>query len=490
MKEDIVILGLGPGGRDYLTEGAFQILRNTRKVYFRTGKHPLVEQLKQEGIVFKTYDHIYEEGKSFEEIYATIANDIVNEGKLGGVVYAVPGHPLIAETSVKEILKEAKHNQLRVKVLPAVSFLDALLPLIGVDPCEGLQIIDALALDRKKPSPVMGSIIVQVYSRMVASDVKLSLMEIYPDEHRIAIIRGAGVPELEKIEWIPLYELDRLEWIDHLTSIYVPPIEEGYIPKDEFSIDSLLDVMEELRSDEGCPWDKEQTHVSLKKYLIEETYEVLDAIDEGNMYKICEELGDLLLQVIFHAQIAKEYDAFDFKDVAKGIHDKLIRRHPHVFGDAVARTSQEVTLTWDAVKKQEKGEGDPKDSLLAGVPSGLPALQRAEKLQKKAAKVGFDWPDYIGALDKVEEELEELKEEIKNNNKQQIEEETGDLLFAVVNLARLLHVDPEDALRMTNSKFFKRFVHMEQSAEGKCLDIKTLSLNELDKLWEEAKNSQ
>jgi tetrapyrrole methylase family protein/MazG family protein len=325
---------------------------------------------------------------------------------------------------------------------------------------------------------------------MIASEVKLSLMNYYPDEHPIKVVRAAGIPGQEKIAEIPLFELDRLDWIDHLTCVYLPPDSDSKAMVSRFPVDRLVDIMERLRDIGGCPWDREQTHDSLKKYLVEETYETLDAIDEGNMYKVCEELGDLLLQIAFHAQIAREDGFFDINDIVEAISRKLVRRHPHVFGGVRVKGSEEVSANWEEIKKGELEEkGEVRQSLLDGIPQNLPSLMKADKIQHKAAKVGFDWPDYNGALGKVFEEIAELKEALDKGEQKGILDETGDLLFAVVNLARLLKVNPEEALGSTIRKFKDRFIYMEKRALQARIDLEKMDLKELDKLWEEAKIS-
>ncbi|MEL7568109.1 MAG: nucleoside triphosphate pyrophosphohydrolase [Dehalobacterium sp.] len=249
----------------------------------------------------------------------------------------------------------------------------------------------------------------------------------------------------------------------------------------DFSFEALVEIMGILRGEEGCPWDKEQTHESLKKYLVEESYEVLDAIDEKNMHKLCEELGDLLLQITFHARIAEEKGYFNINDVIKGILEKMIRRHPHVFGSKSLDTADKVLVLWEEIKDVEHAEPRP----VLDVPKNFPALYRAKKLQQKAARVGFDWPDILGAWDKVEEEIGELRDaEAKGIG---IKEELGDVLFAVVNVARFLGIDAEEALQDANNKFIRRFSHIEEKAKAINAELKELSLEEMDKYWNEAK---
>jgi tetrapyrrole methylase family protein/MazG family protein len=250
-------------------------------------------------------------------------------------------------------------------------------------------------------------------------------------------------------------------------------------------ISALVDVMKRLRGQGGCPWDREQNHESLKPYLLEEAYEVLDAIDKNNDNALREELGDLLLQIVFHAQIAAEENRFTIEDVAGTIVEKLRRRHPHVFGERKVKDSDEVLRNWEAIKK---GEG--KESVLSGVPGGLPALLRARRVQEKAKRVGFDWDSIDGVMAKVNEEMRELKEASESGDRARVDEEFGDLLFSLVNFSRFLRVDAEDSLRKTIDKFSTRFQRMERLAKerGKS-SLESCTLEEMDRLWEEAKDA-
>jgi tetrapyrrole methylase family protein/MazG family protein len=251
-------------------------------------------------------------------------------------------------------------------------------------------------------------------------------------------------------------------------------------------LDPLLGVMDKLLSPEGCPWDRRQNHQSLKKYLIEESYEVIDAIDQGDMYKLCEELGDLLLQVVFHAALAERNGEFTISQVVSSITKKMIHRHPHVFGEAKVKNAAQVIENWEAIKQKE---GAPK-SMLAGVPKYLPALQKAQKVQSKAALVGFDWPEASGAALKVEEEWRELQSACGTGNRDEIQEELGDFFFASVNLCRLLQFDAEETLRAAADKFIRRFSFMEAKARELGSRLADMSLSQLDGLWDEAKKSE
>jgi len=248
----------------------------------------------------------------------------------------------------------------------------------------------------------------------------------------------------------------------------------------KYPLDRLVEIMDKLLSPDGCPWDREQTHASLTRYLIEEAYEVVDAVWANDMEKLKEELGDVLLQVVFHSALAKREQAFDINDVIEGVSEKMIRRHPHVFGSLALSTSSEVLDRWEGFKEKEG-----KKRVLEGIPKSLPALMRAEKLQAKAARVGFDWPDVEGALEKVAEEIRELAEAKRPES---VASEMGDILFAVVNVARFLGVDPEEALQKTNDKFEKRFNYIEDQLRRQGKTWGKMSLEELDQLWEKAKH--
>lgn len=256
--------------------------------------------------------------------------------------------------------------------------------------------------------------------------------------------------------------------------------------KNSYTVQDLVEIMRLLRAPGGCPWDAEQTHESIKKNLIEETYEVIEAINKKDTDLLCEELGDLLMQVVFHAQMEKEIGAFDFDTVADGVCKKLIERHPHVFGEVAVSGVDDVLTNWDDIKRKTKGQKNTTESMLS-VPRELPALMRATKLQKKAADVGFDWSDVSGALDKLEEEIKELRQAVENKDSDNMTEELGDVLFSAVNVSRFIKSDAEEALTAASDKFLSRFTVVEKLAEERGMDMRSESLEELDKLWNEAK---
>ncbi|EHK2338817.1 TPA: nucleoside triphosphate pyrophosphohydrolase [Clostridium perfringens] len=479
------IMGLGPGAYEALTIGALKELKNNKNIYFRTEKHPTVDFLKDEGIKFESYDHAYEKYDSFDDVYKYIAEDLITKIKDDeDLIYAVPGHPLVAEKSVINLIELCKENNIQYEVLPAVSFVDAMMEALQVDPIEGIKIIDAFDMKNQILDKRVGTIITQVYNNFIASEVKLRLLEGYEDDTEIIFVRAAGVEGLESIRKIPLYELDWQEDIDYLTSIYIP---KDLGNKKDFQ--DLLDIIETLRNPGGCPWDREQTHESLKSALLEECYEVIDAIENEDEDALIEELGDVLLQVVFHASIGKEDGYFDIMDVIGGISNKMINRHPHVFGNEEANTSEQVLVNWDEIKKEEKGIKTLTEEM-QNIAKSLPATTRAYKVQKKAKKVGFDWDDVNCAMDKVKEELNEIKEVYNCEDKSIIEGEVGDLLFACINVARFLEVDGELALDKTIKKFIKRFSYIENEAIKNNKNLKDMTLEDMDKLWEEAKTSE
>ncbi|MDK2820638.1 MAG: tetrapyrrole methylase family protein / MazG family protein [Clostridia bacterium] len=482
MVQGLTIVGLGPGNPAQVPEDVLAVMEEADKVYLRTYQHPAKIALERRGIQWESFDYLYEEASTFEEIYKSITSFLLKNVNNYKIVYAVPGHPLVAEKSVSLILEEASKQDIKIKLIPAMSCLDAIYAVLKLDPTKGLTIGDALALTKNDLNPELGLIVTQVYNRQIASDTKLTLMSLYPDEYPVTVIKAAGWPEEECVKTVPLYEIDRITWIDHLTSIYLEPYPKGR----NRTIGGLEGIMLRLRGENGCPWDRKQDHLSLKRYLIEETYEVIEAIDSGDMYKLCEELGDLLLQVVFHAQIAKENGEFDLADCIESICNKMKRRHPHVFGNTILKTANDVLERWDKIKAQEKeSKGENSPSVLS-VPRGLPALLKALKVQEQAARVGFDWPHYQGVISKVYEELKELEEVIKEKP-QQRSIEFGDFLFSIVNVARWVGIEPEMALNTTIEKFIKRFNYIEKEVRKDGKNIDDLSLEEMNFLWEKAK---
>ena len=480
----ITIVGLGAGSFDLITLGTWEKMKQAQQLLLRTEKHPTVDEIKKHGVDFSSYDAFYENKATFDEVYMAIAVDVIEKAAAGNhVVYAVPGSPLVAEKTVVLIRDMAKERAVAVDILPGMSFAEVLYVRLGIDPIEGLTIVDAADLEQLPAQMPTALVVTQVYNTQVASDTKLSLMETYPDDHEVVLVQNLGLAD-EKISAISLFELDRQQGIDHLTSLYVPPLDKK---EKAFTLEPLVDIMATLRSPGGCPWDVLQSHESLRRNLIEEVYEVIEAIDLKDSELLCEELGDLLLQIVFHARMAEESGDFSMQDVVDGIVEKLVRRHPHVFGDISLDDAAAVITSWDNIKKEEKKE---RKSVLDGVPKDLPALMRAYKLQHKASKVGFDWDSAAPVWEKIAEEIEELKEAVAKECEMEIEEELGDVLFSVVNLSRFLHVDAEVALNGTNRKFHTRFLTVERLVKTSGRSWKDFSLAELDEFWNVAKREK
>jgi len=481
---EIIIVGLGPGDFKFITLETFELIQKAPRLLLRTAKHPAVAGLQARGISFASYDELYEKHATFEEVYQAIARDCVDQARReGSVVYAVPGSPAVAEQSVALIRELGVTEGLEVKVLPGMSFLDLLYVRLSADPVEGITVVDANDISRLPQELDTALVITQVYNRQVASDTKLSLMDYYPDDFKITVVHNLGLAD-ESIITMPLFEMDRLTAIDHLTSVYVPCRPRR---QHSFTLKPVIDVMAKLRSPSGCIWDIEQTHLSLRRYFVEEVYEVLEAIELADKDKLCEELGDVLLQVVFHSRVAEEYGEFSMQDVIDGVTAKLIRRHPHVFGDITVADAAEVVVNWDKIKGQEKSGERPR--VLDGVPKGLPSLMRACKLQAKAAKKGFDWNSIDPVWEKIQEELNELKE-VAGKDGAAAEEELGDVLFSVVNLARFLNLEAETALNATNNKFVRRFGYIEDQVKLAGLSWENMSLKQLDFFWNKAKEDE
>jgi tetrapyrrole methylase family protein/MazG family protein len=385
----------------------------------------------------------------------------------------------VAEASVAHIHARAAERGLPVRLIAGLSFIEPVLEALGVDALPQLQLADALELAaRHHPTfhPDAPALVAQVYSPRLASDVKLTLMNQYPDEHPVKLVHALGTAE-QRVEALPLYAIDRSPHIAHLTSLYVPPLARPS------AFETFQETIAHLRAPEGCPWDRKQTHLTLRKYLLEEAYETVHALDAQDADALREELGDLLLQIVLHAQIATEYGEFTMADIVAGIQDKMIRRHPHVFGDVKVSGAGEVVRNWEQIKAEEKKDKPRNGSVLGDVPRDLPALMQAETYQKRAAQVGFDWPEVSGVKAKITEEIAE----IESAEGDDIHREVGDLLFAVVNWARWLQVEPETALREASARFAARFARVEEAAKAQGREMTAMTIDELDVLWEQAK---
>lgn len=439
---DIRIVGLGPGDVGDLTLTAWQALSTAQRVLVRTRHHPCIAALEKH-LSIADCDDLYEAHAGFAAVYAAIAGRVLALGREpGGVVYAVPGHPWVGEITTRLIVEQAAAAGLAVQVVGGISFVEAAFGALGVDPMDGGQVVDAMLLAQQHhPRVDVGLPLLagQVYSRGVASDLKLTLMNAYPDDHPVTLVRAAGTPQQALIT-LPLHELDRRDDFDHLTSLYVPPLARG-------SFTDLQEIVAHLRAPEGCPWDQEQTLESLRQDLLGECAEVLEAIDadaarqgEGgdNSAHLAEELGDLYLVATMLVQIATEEGRFRLADVMQAIVTKLIRRHPHVFGDVAVENVDQILRNWEQIKAAEKAAAGQVAGPLDGIPAHLPALEKARVLQSKAHKAGLlD----RAALAASRPDLARLLGDAPDA------EGIGALLWALVALAHRHGVNAENALR-------------------------------------------
>ncbi|WP_100400547.1 nucleoside triphosphate pyrophosphohydrolase [Bacillus sp. FJAT-44742] len=489
-SKKISIVGLGPAGIEFLPLGAYRFIKKQEKVYARTIDHPAVKDLQEESIAIDSFDYLYEKHGNFEDVYKEIVERLSEEARSKNVCYVVPGHPMVAEMTVQLLIEKEAKGEVSIEFKGGASFLDPMFQALQIDPSDGFQLLDATELGKENMNVRQHMIITQLYDPLIASEVKLTLMEKVPDDYEIKLVTAAGSTK-ERVETLPLYELDRKAEISNLTALYIPPVKEEALLYQDFN--TLRQVIAELRGPNGCPWDKKQTHQSLKKYLLEEAYEVLDAIDEEDDWHLQEELGDVLLQVMLHAQIGEDEGYFTIDDVIETITEKMIRRHPHVFGEEQAEIADEVVTNWDAIKKEEKkskGEDTETSSILSSIPVSLPSLMRAFDLQKQAAKVGFDWGEAEPVWAKLQEEIEEIKAEIQQADKEAMKKEFGDLLFVLVNLGRHYGLHPEESLHMTNQKFQRRFAYIEKRVREEKKNLEDMKLEEMDALWEEAKRKE
>ena len=525
----VTVVGLGPGAIGLISLETLEALQQAEQVIVRTAKHPAVADFPRYSIRFIACDDLYEQHDTFEHVYQAIMDRVLEAARGGAVVYAVPGDPLIAEHAVQLLLQAGREqpDDVRITVLPALGAVNLMLARLQLDPGDGLRIADArdplLRPRSEAPLPeehqayhgavpldtTLPTLWLQVDTPLVAGNLKVVLLEGYPPEHPVTVLTAVGAAGEEQVTVAPLAEFDRGPAITHLTSLYVPPL-----PWEQrrHTLTDVRLIMALLRGEHGCPWDREQDMRSIRRTVIEEAYETVDAIDRDDPDAIAGELGDLLLNIIFLAQLGAEEGVFDFDDVTQALADKLIRRHAHVFGEAEARTATAVLANWEQIKAGERAEKG-ETSIFDDVPHALPALARSQKLQKRAARVGFDWVDFRGPLAKLHEELEEVSLELGITDtwprppllrdpltsapdsaqrvaaaeKARLTHEAGDILFAAVNLCRFLHLDAEEVMREAYDRFVRRFHRVEAAVHAHGQQVEALSLTELDQIWLEVK---
>lgn len=478
----LTVIGLGAADFNQLQIGVYKQLKQAKKLYVRTEDHPVLHDLKEEGVVFSSFDYVYEKHDTFAPVYKEIATLLIEAAKEEPVMYAVPGHPLVAEQTVQHLIEAANKGQVHLKIEGGQSFLDPIFGALKIDPIEGFQLLDGTSMSMHDINMRQHILIAQVYDAFSASEVKLTLMEKYRDDYPVTIVTAAGSAQ-EKLTTVPLYELDHVAELNNLTTVYVPPVTSDEEALRDWT--TFRKIIATLRGPNGCPWDQKQTHESLKKYLLEEAHEFLAAVDAQDDYAMIEELGDVLLQVFLHAQIGEDNGYFNLEEVLASISEKMIRRHPHVFGNVSVEDADEVIANWEEIKRAEKGQVD--GQLLAGEYRAESSLQTAYNYQKKAAKVGFDWPDVEDAWAKFIEEMKEFQHEMTEGSAATRLDEFGDVLFTLVNVARFYKISPEEAMLHANEKFARRFGYIEQQVKASGKDFAAFTLEELDSFWNEAK---
>ncbi|MEK5230261.1 nucleoside triphosphate pyrophosphohydrolase [Lysinibacillus sp. FSL K6-0232] len=478
----LTIIGLGAGDFNQLQMGVYRKLKHAKTLYVRTVDHPVLEELAAEGVQFKSFDEIYEKHNAFQPVYEEIADKLIEAAAREDIIYAVPGHPLVAEQTVQLLITAANDGKVNLVIEGGQSFLDPIFGALKIDPIEGFQLLDGTSFSMHDINMRQHLLIAQVYDTFSASEVKLTLMEKYDDEYPVTVVTAAGSAQ-EKIITVPLYELDQSVEVNNLTTVYVPPVKSQEEALRDWT--TFRQIIATLRGPDGCPWDRKQTHESLKKYLLEEAHEYLAAVDAEDDFAMIEELGDVLLQVFLHAQIGEDQGYFTLEDVLASISEKMIRRHPHVFGDVAVEDAEGVVANWEAIKAQEKGISDK--PLLSEQYRASSALQTSYNYQKLAAKVGFEWPDVEGAWEKFAEEWQEFRAEVTKGSNASRLDEFGDVLFTLVNLARFYKISPEEAMLHANEKFARRFGYVEAQVKASGKSFTDFTLEQLDAFWDEAK---
>ena len=471
----ITVVALGPGSKDYLTLGAVEALKGAKQLVLRTGRHGAAKYLEEQGIPFVTLDHLYEQSEDFDQLADTAANELLKRAESAPLCFAVADPS--ADTIVGRLLEPAGEQ---LRILPGVGLE---VPFLAAKPCiKPVLTADALSLrvyDAQRPVCVT-----ELFSREIAGECKLRLLECF-DADCVLYFFPPGQGTSRRIVETTLEELDRQPRYDHTCGALVLPKEGHY--KDRYDVQDLVNIMRLLRAPQGCPWDREQTHKSLARYLIEEANEAAYAISQEDWEAAADELGDVLLQVVFHAVVGEECGTMTLGDISTAICSKLIKRHSHIFGSDRLNSAEEVSDNWEKIKAKERGDQTQAQKMRALTPS-LPPLLRAVKVQEAARKAGFDWDDPREALKKVHEEADELLQDL--NAGRDGKEELGDLFFAAVNAARLMNVYPDEAVNISTDKFIKRFEFMEKALKMDEKASKYLTLEEWDVYWNRSKQAE
>ncbi len=474
MTQKLTVIAIGPDRPELLTLMAAEALRKAPALLLRTARHGVAAWLAEQGTAFDALDALYDGAEDFDALNEAAADEIVRRLSVSkGLCYAV------ADPAADETVAALRRRSVPMAVVAGVTQADcarAAALASGLPVSGGAVTVAAVDMQKRRIDPSLPLLVTEIGSRLSAGEVKLALLDVYPPEMTV-LVNGSACP---------LEALDRQKRYDHLSYAFIP--ESPMAARNRYTFSDLLDVMARLRRPgDGCPWDLEQTNKSLREYIIEEAYELVDAIDQGDDDRVADELGDVLLQVVFHAQVAKEHGAFAIGDVTTAICHKMITRHAHIFGDVRCETADDVLKSWEAIKKKEKGLLSAADSM-RDIPGHLPSLMRAAKVQKKARQVGFDWDSALPALEKVLEEADEVRAEIEAGRDP--EGELGDLLFAAVNAARLAGAQPELALNQATEKFVRRFEKMERAILTDGKQLKGMTLQEMDAYWDAVKRGE
>ncbi|HPJ02314.1 MAG TPA: nucleoside triphosphate pyrophosphohydrolase [Candidatus Limiplasma sp.] len=475
----ITIVSVSTGDMSLVSKGTLDVLEAHSQVILRTERHPVARYLQDHGIRFEALDALYTEAETFDACNTAAAEYLLKAAEEGDVLYVVADATM--DCTVSALLKSTQDRGL-ITILPGISHANRCLALAQAD-AQDIRMSSAEAfLAGNELNPRYSLFLSELHSQTCAGACKIKLMELLDDSTEVFVFSGGEDGSLS-VQSVPLYALDRQGHYDHLSAfLYIAkPLEE----RKRFGTDDLHAVMRRLRAKNGCPWDQEQTHESLLPNLLEESYEFIEAAREQDAEHMCEELGDVLLQVMFHAVIAAQYGEFTLPDVTTAVTAKLIERHPHVFGTVKADTASQVLDNWENIKRTQRGIATVADAM-DNVSKGLSAAMRASKVQHKAAKVGFDFPDAVSALDKVREETDEVLACIHENT--ETEEELGDLLFSVINVCRLSGVNPDIALSAAADKFIRRFRAVENRVKSEGKSMEALTLNEMDVYWTEEKH--
>lgn len=492
----LTVVGLGPGPWEALTVEAAALLQRAADVYLRVTDHVHLDALRAHcpDTAFHVIEPPAGAGSAPTDVIVSAIAARLTAGS--GVFYGVPGSPLVGEPTVPPLLAHCAAQGIESRVVDGISRWQSTLAAVGCFDASWLQLLDAreaallgtenavgetpgadAVVPWRAPLPVAPLLITQLDDLAQLSPVRCWLRRYYPPHHTVQLVHALG-----RLESLPLDQLDRISAINDPITLYVPPLPEM---ENTRTFTGIMQLTRRLRGPGGCPWDREQTQQSLKPYLLEETYEALDALDSGDPALIAEEFGDLLYQITIHAQVAAEHGAYTIEDVIESVMTKLIGRHPHVFGDVHLSSAQDVRHAWESFKQRQKPQ---RSSILEGIPRGLPALPQSNLMQKRAASVGFVWPGIDEVIAKIEEEIDEFRREVAAGaSAERQRDELGDLLFALVGIARQQRIDPEEALRLANHKFAERFRFVERQVAVTGRSIRDLSGEELDALWMQAK---